>query len=485
MTTARLRVQLEGAIQGLVVALVVWLGLAASNVRPWNIPVGRAVRWAALAELAVLAIACAVLSRSRARPGAIAVVMAAFGALALLSTLWSVDPELTLGRALSLLAVLVTAGSIAFAALRRPEMVEQVVLALLVGVVVLAVGGLLDLWYDSDRAIVPATTQSPARYSGLGGNPNMMAMLIALVLPAAVWALVEASSRAKRVVAAASLVLLYGSLVASGSRGALVGALLGTLVLALGLSRAQLRIAGAAVVLFFAGVGLMEIPQTARTNPVIRFDIVPPTTPSLGPGDAQQLLPLENEVGFPVQGDEPFQRTLFTSSGRLDAWEGTLTQARDRPVAGYGFGTEDEVFVDRYYLHYSALVENAYLGTVLQLGLVGLGLLLAALVLVALRLARLGRVPPQIRGPAAACGGALVCGLSLALSQSFLTSAGSPAMIPFWLCAFLLVAATSRAAQPVQAGDERERDEREGQSSDGHREARLDVMRRDHERVGD
>jgi O-Antigen ligase len=486
VTSARLRVQLEGAVQALVAVLVVWLGLAASNIRPWNIPVGRAVRWAALAELALLAITLALLSRSRARPGPLVAVLGAFVAVALASAVWSPDPGQTLGRALGLLVALAAAAALALAALRRPPLVEYVVLALLAGVVVLALGGLVGLWYDADRAIVPATTQSPARYTGLGGNPNMMSMLIALVTPAAVWALLEAGSRTRRAIAAGALILLYGSLVASGSRGALLGALLGTLVFALGAGAARLRTAAAAVALFVLGVGLMELPQPSDTNPVIRYDIVPPSTPPLGPADAQARLPLESEIGFPAPGDEPFRRTLLTSSGRLDAWRGALNQARERPVAGYGFGTEDGVFADRYYLHYSALVENAYLGTLLQLGVIGLGLLLAALALLAARALAHERFPDAIRGPAAACAGAVVCGLVLAVSQSFLTSVGSPAMIPFWLCAFLLVAATSRAsraANPVEPGREGQRDEREQDPAQRHREARLDMVRAEHERV--
>jgi O-Antigen ligase len=486
VTSARLRMQLEGAIQAVVVALVVWLGLAASNIRPWNIPVGRTVRWAALAELAVLAIALAVVARTRARPGPLAGVVAAFVALALASALWSPDPGQTFGRSLGLLVAFVASGALALAALRQPLLAEYVVLALLAGVLLLAVGGLVGLWYDADRAIVPATTQSPARYTGLGGNPNMMAMLIALVTPAAVWALTEARSWGGRAIAAGGLMLLYGSLVASGSRGALVGALLGTLVFALGAGSTRLRIAGVAVALFVLGVGLMQLPQPSETNPVIRYDIVPPATPPLGPADAQARLPLESEIGFPAPGDDPFRRSLFTSSGRLDAWRGALDQARERPVAGYGFGTEDGVFADRYYLHYSALVENSYLGTLLQLGLVGLGLLLAALVLLAARALAHDRFPASIRGAAAACAGAVVCGLFLAFSQSFLTSVGSPAMIPFWLCAFLLVGVTSRASRAsgsVERGRDGERDQREHEPAEGHGEASLDVMRAEHERV--
>ena len=41
---------------------------------------------------------------------------------------------------------------------------------------------------------------------------------------------------------------------------------------------------------------------------------------------------------------------------------------------------------------------------------------------------------------AAACAGVFAGGVVLAVTQSFLTSVGSPATAPFWLCAFLLAA---------------------------------------------
>ena len=52
----RARAQLEGGIQALVAALIVWTALGASSVWPWNIPVGRTMRWVVLAELAAFAL---------------------------------------------------------------------------------------------------------------------------------------------------------------------------------------------------------------------------------------------------------------------------------------------------------------------------------------------------------------------------------------------------------------------------------------------
>jgi O-antigen ligase len=478
VTVERLRVQLEGAVQALTVAFVVFLGLAAGNTYPWNSPNGRAIRWVALAELLAAALVLAAVSRRGRLSSRFALLLGALVTLSLVSAAWSIDSRLTLGRTASVIAVFAIGVALAVVAAERRDLVQTVLIGVVVGVVMLALIGLLMLWIDSDRAIVPATTQSGARYNGIGGNPNTIATLIALAIPAVVWGTISAASHARRLLAIGVLALLYGSIVASGSRGALIAALAGTLgfaVVSPMTRRTRLRIAVATVALVTAGVFAVEIPAPAKTTPVLRTDIFPPATPSLGRFDAQQRLPLESEVGLPGAGDSPYTRTLFTTSGRLDALHGALNQALERPLLGYGFGTEERVFVDRFYSHYSERPENSYIGTLLQLGVVGLGLLLGVLAAVLLRARRVRD------GAVAACAGVVVSGLVVAMSQSFLTSTGSPAMAPFWLCALLLVGATERKAS-VGLG-ERQRHEGEVEPAQGDPEPRLDVVSSQHDGV--
>ena len=132
------------------------------------------------------------------------------------------------------------------------------------------------------------------------------------------------------------------------------------------------------------------------------------------------------------------RRSIFGSSGRIDAWGGALHEAARRPVVGHGFGTEQAVFVDRYYRFVGALPENSYLGLALQLGLVGL-LALAALVVV---LARGGiRALGGPRSALAAAGlGVLAAGLVAAVAQSYLYSVGNIAAAALWIPSFMLAA---------------------------------------------
>jgi hypothetical protein len=198
------------------------------------------------------------------------------------------------------------------------------------------------------------------------------------------------------------------------------------------------------------------------------------------PQDAQVVLPLQDEIGFPTPGQPQRVRNLWDSSGRADAWRGAIDQAKQRPLLGFGFGTEELAFVDRYFAHYSDRVENAYLGTLLQLGVAGLMTLLA---LLGVLLAGAWRAVRDSSGPtrsvAGAAAGVVVAGVVLAFGQSYLTSVGNPATAPFWLSAFLAATLAPR----VRRLEESEGDEREVKPAQRQAEPRLHVMRSENERV--
>ena len=405
-----------------------------------------------LAELAAIAIAYVWLKRGRGvRLDSWTGLAAALPALALLSALWSPVPGVTAARALTVVALFATAAAIAYGIGERAEPVGRVLLAVLAAAVVVALLGLLHLWLDPDSATVPATIGTPVRYNGLGGNPNTMSMLLALAVPLAVWAFLESGTRGK-IAAGLAFVLLDGSIVASGSRGAILGAFVGTLALglALGTRRQVLAVAAFAVLVLAANAALTQVPQPSERDPVLNPEFG--AREPLGPADAQFLLPLESEIDFPGLEADAKPRRLFETSGRLTAWAGGLEQAAERPLLGYGFGTEERAFVDRYYNFTAERVENAYVATALQLGVVGGALLLAFLVLTALRGVRLvRRLDGYPRRVAAATLGVFAAGLVLGGTQSFMTSVGSPATAPFWLATFLLGAATLATARAARA----------------------------------
>jgi len=451
------RLTLERALQLTIVASIVTAVFAAGAIVAW-LETARKLRWVALAALVLISLVYAWRRRGGPKPVALYAAAGAFVGLALASAAWSASPMLTAARGMALALLLLACGALAYATAGRPDAIRAVLDAVLIGTVAVAVGGLVVLALAYDRAVAPATTVMPARYQGLGGGPNTAMMVLSVGVPLAARALFDAGTRLGRLASGSALVLLLGSIIASGSRGALAAGFGGLLVYAV-LARREARTrlaAGAAVLALFAiAVAIARIPQPlppGSTNPPTAF-VAPdpnpaPVKPRPGYANANLVLRLQDDVGHPGLGVAvtPLRgRTLFGTSGRAEAWAGALSQAAERPLLGYGFGTEDRVFVDRYIHFNSDVPESSYVGLLLQLGAIG-GV--AFLGLVALLLVRTARALRLLADPelelAAACAGVVVAGLVLAGFQSYFYAVGNNAAAAFWLCAFLLAATTTR-----------------------------------------
>jgi O-Antigen ligase len=480
VSRARLETQLEGATQGLVAVVVLAMTFAASHLQPWNVPGVRGIRWLALVELGAAAVLLLLVRKRPVAPVGLAAA-AALATLAIVSTAWSAAPSLTLGRAASFAALLAVAATLAAGSRGDPRIGGQLLLGVLAAVTFIALAGVFELWHSYDQAVVPATRGQGARYNGIGQNPNQVAMLLAIALPLALWAFLEVRTRPAKIVAALLFVFLDGSLVASGSRGAIVGAFAGCAVFAFAAVRRRRVLALAVVAAFFAvNVLATTLPPTAEREPVLNPEFG--RTAPLSEFDLNSRLPLESEYGFPGENAPAGRRKLFFSAGRSEAWVGAAERALERPLLGFGFGMEERAFVDRYYLFVGDRIENSFLGMLLQLG--PLGVVLLVLVLgapLAAWLTRRARLQGESARVAAAAGSVAAGGVVLAVPQSFLTSAGSPPSAPFWLSLFLLGALMKREQQrdPGQG----EGDQSEQNPPQGHREARLDVVRAEHERV--
>jgi O-antigen ligase len=369
-------------------------------------------------------------------------------ALAVLSAGWSVDPRLSFARGISLALVFLAAVLLASAA--EPE---RVVAGLIAGAVVVALAGILVLGFDHAAAVAPASYEVPARYEGVGENPNTVPLLLSLALPLALGIALVRRTRRGRAGAAAAALLFAASIVASGSRGALAAATVGAVVVvSLAFRDNRHRVLGLAAVLAVALVGawIESIPQPTPITPrpaAAAKQPAPKPKPKPRYLDANGYYPLDADVGGPLPGggQPTIRRTFFASSGRLTAWAGAFHQALERPLLGFGFGTEAKVFVDRYYYFVGGVPENAYVGLMLQLGIVGL---LAFIVLVGV-LAWTGA--RSLRGVteawAVAAYGALAAGLAAAVAQSYFYSAGDIATLTLWSSAFLLPVAVSGKQQ--------------------------------------
>lgn len=400
------------------------------------------LRWVVLAALLVAAAAWA-LPRLAVPRGA-SVAASALVCLALLSSAWSVEPRTTFERSVSLGLLFCTCALLAAAARVRPDRVSAVLAGLVGGAVAVGVAGLILLAVDHGRAVEPGSYEAPARFRGFGQDPNTVALLFGVVTPLAVWGLVAGRRRG---LSLAALALLAGTIVATGSRGGLVAAAVGSAAVMLaGLrGRRPLALGLAAVAAATAlGAGVQSLPKAQSLPPPAPAAAA--TKPKAKPApvrqpryvDAEAAYPLDADVGAPLPGggQPTITRSFFGTSGRIDAWRGALHDVARRPLVGHGFGTEGDVFVDRYYYFVGGLPENSYIGLALQLGAAGL-IALGALVLVLAGAGLRGLQGPR-RDLAAACLGVLAAGLVAGLFQSYFYSVGNIAAAALWIPAFLL-----------------------------------------------
>jgi hypothetical protein len=305
-----------------------------------------------------------------------------------------------------------------------------------------AIGGLVLLAIDRRWALSRGSTGVPTRFRGIGVDANTASLLYGVALPLALYAFLRARRLWERVAAAAAFLLLDGSIVGSGARAPLVAGFAASLLLAALVPPRRLVTVAAVVVLLGASIGIGTIPKPLATNPSPRASAAQPT-PKPGYYNAEKVFPLEADLGRPLPGhgiaEKP--RSLTGSSGRTEAWKGALHQAALRPVAGHGFGTEDVVFVDRYFFFAGGVPENSYIGVLLELGAVGLLSFLAVFALwyldgIRAWLAARG----ETRLALGAAGAALSSALIMAVVQSYFYSAGNIATFSAWLCGLVLVA---------------------------------------------
>lgn len=441
------------------------------------------LRWLALAGFALSAVLFAVARLQPARlPSWPLLLGGALAALAIVSAAWSPYPRLTLERGGTFVVVLAASGALAYATAARRDVIRRLLATIAGSAVVIAILGFVVVAVDREQGIQGATEDMPVRLQGFGMNPNTASLLYALAAPILVWLALEASTRLGRAAAGAGGILVGVSLFASGSRGATLASFLGVILVTLAAGGAGTRraaLAGATVAVYVVGVVAADMrslqPEFAtavKPRPLPKpppgtiggpaLTVVPERGEELAPGIVlpnvgpvgtrwRRAFPYVRStypydlyaVGFERPSDllQPAQTGLFRGSGRLQVWEGAFKLAMHRPLLGYGFGLEEQVFVDRYYSFEGGRPENSYLGWLLQLGTLGTLVFAGFGVVVALGA---WRGPPS--GEVAAAAGATLAGFAVSLMQSWVYSAGNIAMLSFWVLAGLTVAAAARGA---------------------------------------
>ena len=472
-----------GAITVTGLALTILVISSASSSVTWLHAHAGSARWGALLVTAILA---GLFALARPTPVRIPLIPAAsatfLGVLTLVSASWSVQPKLTIERAISFGAVLVVGGLLAIGSAGIARERERLLFGIASGAALVAVAGLVLLVVARNDAIVwwqPGS--APTRYRGFGENANTVALLASLATPAAAWAALEASTVRLRRIGLALFVLVFGSVVASESRGAIVASGI-ALVFFVGLlprpivERAKL-LGGVAILIVLAVaigslrfVGNTQIQTVAASEPSVTTTTTAPatvpatqptvstTTPAAEPATSGisfthpegQVSPLaiyppdrSGELGHPFLTGVGGSVSAFTSSGRIAAWRGALRTAQERPLFGFGFGTEDRVFVDRYYIFQGARPENAYIGWLLQVGVAGLlAFAIFGLSLLWAVIRVIPRLEGQTRSAPLALAAVTLGGFLAAFFQSYVYAAGNLAVLTFWVAALALATTT-------------------------------------------
>ncbi len=388
-------------------------------------------RWVPLAALCLLALVLSIRLRSLPRPlyRADAIVLAIIG-LAFFSAIYSIDPQITIARAFTLLLVygalfwgvwIYADASGAENVIRFPVLAAAVAFALHIAV---------------SPFLPNVGFPYYGRFAGWAENPGTVGALVALTLPFVLWCTIESQQRRYKVLIGVMLI----ALTLSQARVEAIAALVGSgYFLWRALPRRRLLLLAAVAVFVgvfllwgYVGVGLLV--------PHVLSGVASPTETGVAS-------PTETGVASPWQlpADPRYSiENIQTLSGRVDKWAVGLNYLRERPLLGFGFGTEDRLFgfhgVDsEVYRYTGAYFHNSYLGLAVQLGLVGLVLLYTPLLFLVMREIRADAAITRQNLVRSALLGVVLSGMSGAFFSSWLYSMGNANALPFWISVMLLV----------------------------------------------
>jgi O-antigen ligase len=254
------------------------------------------------------------------------------------------------------------------------------------------------------------------RFGGWVSNPNMLGMLLMALTPVvAARALRTPSWRptSPRVLMAMMLVVVL----ATGSRGALLGAVVGGSVLAVGLGVLGRR--------FAAVAGVVGIALAVFGDQML---LAAQDVPALSRFVDEKML----DYATGAEG------AVFDASGREVAWALAARLIDENPWTGYGWGTEEQLLApfrdNELKAHEGALVHNSYLSLMLQIGVAG-AIPMGLLLLLALRRA-FGAARAAIDGDLreqAAVVLATLCGCVVhAIFESWMFASGAQISLVFW-----------------------------------------------------
>lgn len=331
--------------------------------------------------------------------------MAAFLATAVASIGWSIDPSLSIFRAVGLLLLFI---AVATTMLARWHSESDIVRDLAWIGAISSIVAILNL---ALFAFFPnAWAYSGDRFRGLLQNPNTTGIVIGLTFPIVLMLATKGVSRHRRYWVGAAI-LQAAAVVLSQSRGGITAAAIGAggFLLFHPSRRARIRLLATCLISLIAFLFVLA-------------------APTLTPDTIDSLLSRFRGAGEAAGG-----------SGRLMAWGLALEIWKQRPLTGWGFGTVEYTFgvraveIDDFFA--GSHPHNAFLELLLDVGPLGLLALMAAL---AVAYWSVLRRPRDVL--TAGLGGVMFAGLVLMFVESGLTAAGSIYGFLFWFATGAAVA---------------------------------------------
>lgn len=422
----------------LALALAIVFAVCGSGSLPTLVSIGLPLRWVALAAFTFSALGWMVVERGLVWDGVRAAApVLLLALLGLVSAAWSVSFATSAERAVAFGCLAVGVAAAASATKGAPRKAELLVEAVVLAALVVCLLGPILYAINPTRTVDQSTYGSGFRFAGMGQSANTVAMLAAVAVPLSVW-LAVVKHKAGRVFYVAACVVACSQVVASGSRGAALAVCVGAVVLALLLPARRNVRAGllmAALAVSVAIFGINRLVQYETTPPLAAPTSSSPAPAAATPAPLPKIIlpPMQDELGGRPKGG----RALFGNDGRALALQEAFDQGSERPLVGWGFGTETQVYFERSSLFVSSRPEDSFLSLYLELGIGGVLLWLLAGGLVLAGVIRSRRRDARLRWAMAGLGATTATAFALGIGQSYVYSTGNVATLSVWLVAAL------------------------------------------------
>ena len=420
----------------------------------WNISVNNGVlpislrnhilfysRWLPLVILAAMPLSLAI--QKRGMPRAIEradAYIVVFTLFAFISCLYSINPRLSFLRAGS---VLLMYGAVFWGVWLYADDFGVEAVANTIVIVIAIVFGLHILNAVTDPA---GSFPYLGRFQGWTINPGIAAGHASVLLPFALWIASQRSRWQYWVLVGAILFVL----IMSQTRTEIVAAAIGSTYFLVRTypKRIYVVLSGTLSVLIMSYMWIEVGPRIFPQGTEYSLDHIANTIHDNNLDSGEEY----NELEMPEVWYDRFNpRTsdAKTLAHRTDKWRLGLKYFMERPLQGFGFGTEDRLFAyhdvnPQDYQLSGASMHNSYLGLVLQVGIVGAALFyvpLASLLFYELLTARETHRKPLLSALLSVVITCMVAGMF----SSDLYSMGNAKSFVFWISVMLLVRSTVKS----------------------------------------